>query len=59
MTTTHIVQYTPGGAECSCGRVFDVWVSNVRGTTANKRAGKRGLMRANANRHAEAANRAG
>lgn len=55
----HSITNTPGGAECSCGRVFSVWHTRRKSGwfTAHDANRTINLMRANANRHAEAANR--
>jgi len=55
----HTIDTTPSGAVCSCGRVFSVWKTK-RGPTwmASHDAGRtKNLVRANAYRHADGANR--
>lgn len=51
----HVIIRTPGGAECSCGREFSVWKTTMR-NTSHDALRTRNLMRANARRHATAAN---
>ncbi len=53
---SHYVTDMPHGADCSCGRKFSIWSSNhPRRHIESTRF--RNLARANARRHAEAANR--
>lgn len=53
---THIISDAPHGADCSCGRKFSIWGT---GNTyvAMRAMAHRNLARANARRHADAANR--
>ena len=58
MSAEHIVTNTGAGAECSCGQVFSVYRQRAEyGTTSQAKANRVGMTRANARRHADAANR--
>ena len=52
----HIITLMPHGADCSCGRTFSIWANNNQ-NRARYAARFRNLARANARRHAEAANK--
>lgn len=53
----HCVENKPSGAICSCGREFNVWKHAQHGyRTSNDIARQVNLARANASRHANAAN---
>jgi hypothetical protein len=55
---SHSIQPTDSGAECSCGKEFNVWAWQRRyRDTSNDVARRVHLARANARRHAEAANK--
>jgi hypothetical protein len=55
--TTHDITPTESGAQCSCGKEFNVWKNRQFGyRTDNDIARQVNLARANANRHMQAAN---
>lgn len=57
--TRHVLTQLPGGAECSCGREFSVWKQAHHSGWSAAHDAQRGinLAKANARRHADAANR--
>lgn len=52
----HVIDLTPAGADCSCGRTFSLWSMKTSRPKALYAAKFRNLARANARRHADAAN---
>jgi hypothetical protein len=58
MSARHCITPTPSGAVCSCGREFDLWATRHKSgwSTAHDAHRTRNLVRANAQRHANAAN---
>jgi hypothetical protein len=50
----HVLSYKPSGAECSCGKNFNIWA--WPSTTGYNAHNRRALACANARRHANAAN---
>lgn len=53
----HIISFKPSGAECSCGKDFNIWAwPRTAGYNAHR---MKGLARAQARRHADAANKKG
>lgn len=53
--SAHVLEYKPSGAICSCGKNFNAWSSGrTHGYNAQQMVN---IFRANARRHADAANR--
>ena len=58
-TDRHVIAFAPHGADCSCGRTFSLWSFKTSRPKALYATQFRNLARANAARHADAANRKG